>query len=901
MPENLLSENGAGVSEGFGATSPFAAGWATATQHAGHAPHAPGEAGEEHQTRHAAATPGASPLSPFTLVSSGPTAAGGPVGEMHELLGEAYESLHDEAFGEALTDIVNEAGELAAQMPEYESEDSSARLERARQMLYEHVEPVISAAERFTDNLADELENRDLAQLPASEIDRLAAKYAPPGIGTAPLFEGLFGFIKKAVHAVGHVAKKVGGAVVGAAKAVGKFAIKPLLNKLKGLLRPFVQMLMTSALNRLPKKWQKKAKRIAKPVMHALGLHEAEAGEAGEAYVPGGAYELTGDAGEADEADEAGARDASEPAAELERDLRAHAAGVICAPDDATRDALVSAYKNRAAHAETGGLNELDEARERFAGRLARLGPDESVQPAMEEFIPVVLAAARPFIKKGIEMAGREHVVNFLTGLLTPLLSKFLKGPEAKELSTILVNLGLGLLAGEAAAEPGETGMRPVAEALAHTVQDTVAHLGELAPEAFADEAVLEAETMEAFTRAAGTYLPPRVFKPAMRRTHRLTGVFLPAPGAPFARYSDTPEIVIPWQVAHSIVTYGGERLSQYLRNRYGVQPGEPVRARVYIWRLGLGGRLGDIASRERHVPGFGRASRTAIERLHPLTRVAALSLLGEPELGEDLPDRYLASRGTAMLGERVYALRPTGTGTEAPADPVPQATPAPIAPRPEDPDRPGRPALAASHDPGARGSNVRVTVDRPHHEVRLRVFLSEPRAQEIAKLLRRGGRDAVTGAVEQVRQAAADAVGTMHDHGPLGRVRIRHEGFDESVDESGEEAVTEGLIRMRRPHAAHGAHGAHPHGRHGPGAHGHTPHQLTRHVVGAAMRRIAELFRTRAAEFTAATQDQKNGVTLVVVFDRPPFLQGHGQAKGHAPALGDHVEVRVLPGHAEG
>lgn len=851
MPDNVMSES-------IGETSPFAANWATAAppEPAGPPPSQPA---------------GATPLSPFSVTSAGPVPGGEVGAEMRDLLGEAYENLYDEAFAEALTDVVNEASELAGELPMGESESGESWAERAQNMLYEHVEPVISAAERFADSLAEELDGRDLARLSESEIDRLAEAFAPPGVGTAPLFEGLFGFLKKAAGAVVNVAKKVGSTVVN----VG---IKPVLNRLRGLLRPFVRMLMTTAIRRLPRRWQPVATRLAKPVLHALGLREAEADESGEAYVPGGAYGENGGAGESDETDEAtesGAMDASVPAAELERDLRAHAAGVIVAPDDATRDALVSSYRARAERSEAGELTELDEARERFVDSLARLGPDESAQPAMEEFIPVVLAAIKPVLGFAVKTIGRKRVVDFLASLLTPLIQRFLKGPQASELSHILVELGLSLLTKEAEEPSGETDRRPVARALAHTVEDTVAHLGELTPEAFADEAVLEAEVMEAFTRAAGTYLPPQVFKPALRRTHRLTGVFMPAAGQRFARYSESPEVVIPWQVAHGIVTYGGQRLSQYLRDRYGVRPGDAVRARVHIYRLGMGARLGDVAVAERRVPGLGNASRTAVGRLHPLTRTAALALLGEPELGRDLPERYLASRGNTMIGERVYVLSPFGAATDAGPDPVPRFTPAPVAPRQADPDRPGRPGLGGSYDPGARGSGLRLTVDRRHHEVRLRLFLSEARAQEIARLLRQGGRDAVTAAVAQVRQAAGDALETMRTHGSLGRIRVQREGFDEAGDES----EGEDLIRTPRGRGRHGR------------------HRFAQHAVGAALRRVADLFRTRAAEFTSATQDAKNGVTIVVVFDRPPFLR----TKGKRLDLGDHVEVRVLPGYAEG
>ena len=80
-------------------------------------------------------------------------------------------------------------------------------------------------------------------------------------------------------------------------------------------------------------------------------------------------------------------------------------------------------------------------------------------------------------------------------------------------------------------------------------------------------------------------------------------------------------------------------------------------------------------------------------------------------------------------------------------------------------------------------------------------------------------------------------------------------------------------------------------------------------HLVDRGLARVAHLFRTRAGEFTAATEDRKHGVTLVVIFDRQPFLGRLRRAlSGHLGALtglragdfdGSHVELRVLPGYA--
>jgi hypothetical protein len=862
------------VSGGITAASPFAVEWPTGESDFSESATATGT-GESAP----AAANFTGVLSPFASVPAVGYGESEPGGEALELLGEAYHGLYDEAFAEALSDVVNEAAALAAELPIASGEDAGRWAERAEQMLMEQAEPVIRAAEQATEALARELDGRDPARLSEAELDRVFEVYIPGEAGSAPLFEGLFGFLKKAVNVVRNVAAKAGSVV----KNVANVALKPILDRLSGLFRPFVQMLMKVAVHRLPGPLRPLALKVGGQVLRALGLHEAgdeagyPAGGNNAAFGPG---EVNGSQERADESMEG--QDASLPAEALERGFRAHAAGIIVAPDEATRDALVHGFASLAEQSGVSELASLDDARDRFVGQLAELPEGESVQPALEQFIPVALAAARTGLQFAIKTVGRRRVSEFLSGLLAPVLQRFLQPAQARQLASMLVDIGLKLVTGEAedAGEGGGTVPLPVARALAQTVEDTVTHLADVSPEAFNDEALLEAETMSAFSRAAAKYLPPQVFKPEERRTHRLNAVFVPRRGARFARYSVIPEVVIPWQVANNILTFRGERLSQFLRDRHGVRPGESVRARMYIWRLHQGARLSDVTTDERTVPGLGSATRGAVERLHPLTGQAAMGLLGEPGLGRNLPARYLSSRGRAMVGQRVYYLRPLGPAGDGAPIPVPYATPAAVAPRTADPARPGRPAVARSFDPGMRASTLRLTLDFRHDEARLYLYLSEPRAQEIARALRQGsGREAVAMAMQAVRSVTGDVLATLRSTGPLGHIRVQREGVDEAEDQLAGGALRAVGDRIMRP------------------------------LVDRALARIAQLLRTRASEFTAATEDAKHGVTLVAIFDRQPFMGRLRQAlSGHLGALaglrfGDvdpaRIELRVLPGYA--
>ena len=129
------------------------------------------------------------------------------------------------------------------------------------------------------------------------------------------------------------------------------------------------------------------------------------------------------------------------------------------------------------------------------------------------------------------------------------------------------------------------------------------------------------------------------------------------------------------------------------------------------------------------------------------------------------------------------------------------------------------------------------------------------------------------------MRGVAGEVLATLRASGPLGHVRVQREGLDEA-----EGPLARTALRL-------------------------LVDAVLPHLVDRALARIAHLFRTRAAEFTAATEDRKHGVTLVVVFDRQPFMGRLRRAlSGHLGALtglrtGDvdlsHVELRVLPGYA--
>ena len=147
---------------------------------------------------------------------------------------------------------------------------------------------------------------------------------------------------------------------------------------------------------------------------------------------------------------------------------------------------------------------ELDDARARLAERLAGLPDGASPVAEIEQFLPVVLAA-RPLIKLGVSLIGREKIVRFISDRVAGLIKGQIGQGPARMIARPIVDVGLRMLGFEASADQE----RVIAgEALASTVEGTVLRVLELPSEAFEDELRLGAARQQAFAELAAAYLP---------------------------------------------------------------------------------------------------------------------------------------------------------------------------------------------------------------------------------------------------------------------------------------------------------------------------------------------------------------------------------------------------------
>lgn len=644
-----------------------------------------------------------------------------------QLLAEAFESLRDASFDEAVALLAEETEAVVA---DRFTDEAAGHMSDRATFAQAHLSNVQFEAERYLSALQEGLQAFDVESLSADELDRKLDALAPtPGDLTPAGEEFIGGLIKKAKRAVSFVAN--------AAKGVGKFAGKiagaalgPVLNKLKGLIRPLLKRVLSFAIGRLPAPLQGPARTLA------------------------GRLNL-----EAEDYDAVSYEDHMSPAntSDLEGATRAFdgalAEAFVGGEGFAPEGEEEAGWGSTEAEAD-GTLERLAEARGALIDAFAS-ADEERFQPAVEQFVPVLLGA----LKLGINLVGRPKVVNFLAGFLGKLIGKWVGPQLAKPLSSAIVDTGLRLISLEAEDENGSAAGEAAPVALASVVEDTVRRLAEQEEYIFENEDLTQLAVSEAFAQAAATHFPERYVRGDLRQAPSLGGVFVarrPRSLRAYSKYSRVPEIEITTQIADAIPTFGGTTLGSVLRAR-GLTL--PIRARLHIYQAVAGTTAATIARTDRALGGpLGSA-----EQFHPLTPAAAGIILREPRLGTRVPSAFLRSSRRLGVGQRVFALQPVGA-----------------------------PVAAAGAGPGWRAASVRIApsrtrlaVDRANEQVSLALILSEERSQRIAQSIRAGAGHG------PLLQALVDAVAMAEGRGP--RAPVDREDLIETED------LAPGAARMSR------------------------------------------------------------------------------------------------------
>jgi hypothetical protein len=658
----------------------------------------------------------ASALTPFVSEYEGVQTRTPEATELHDLLFELY----DETFDEALADLAHEAWEAVTQRAEPLGEAGASA--SAEQFLEEWSEPVRRESEAMLENVAQAVTEHDVASMSESELDALFEQFEPRGTGLEPYFEDfLGGLLSKAKS----VAKK---AIDVAKKGLTLIpGLGGLIAKLKALVKPLLQRVLKTAIDKLPPTLRPVARGLAQRV---LGINAAEA--QGEDFA---------------------AAPAAPDLSAVQQQFDYEAAMLMFASDETDRELVVNEAVYGSEREDGIGVAQLQDARALFVDQLEA---GESPERAMEQFIPAVMAVL-PIARTVIGVIGRQRVVNTLAKFLAGLVARYVPQEAATQLSRAIVDTGLRMLKLEAADEAQEHGPRVAWETIAQTVEDTVRRVAELDEATFEEPVLLEAALTEAFHEAAAENFPPQLIAPELHEAPlRATWVAMPTGRRRkhYRKYSHVFDVEVTPQIAASLTTFGGTTLAAFLKDQLGVVP--PVRAKVHLYQAIAGTTLRRIARFERTATGPGASGRAAAIQLHPLTVRAAGTLLQHPRLGRDVPGEFRSSRGRIAVGARFYVLE------------IPGALPITVMTGPA-----GTPAVRRTRE-------VNIALDFPKDEFRVFLYLSEATAQEIASAIRKQNLASVLMLAKRASEAGVKVAlgGDIHRHVKVLTGAVRQDQF---------------------------------------------------------------------------------------------------------------------------
>jgi hypothetical protein len=751
---------------------------------------------------------------------------------------EAYstlvQELYDEEFDEALFELMTEARGLHE-----EHLVSGAPSVDGEHLLNQHFNQLIHEAEATVVAFDREFGAREVNSLSDSEIDTFAERYAPTTT-LSPEFEDFLGkWAKKIAKGVKSVAKKAGRFAV-------KFGLGAVLKRIRALVKPMLKSVLQKAIGRLPEPLRPAARQLAARV---FGRRRDDATTA-----------ATPDASAAAAAPGAPEDDASavQPPAgsdvtEIQQEFDQQLAQLFLASDEVEMELEVARVRSDAERPTVPVYSDLDQARERFIDELQQLREGEDPTPYVQNFLPAVL----PALRLGVRLAGRGRVVGFLANLLAKIIGKMV-GPEAAPaLSRAIVDTGLKLLSLEASSQDEAAA---AASSVAATVEETVRRVSALPDYVLDNQELLEGFALEAFEHAAAANLPPILSeavyreRPDLLESQHAKTSWIMLPLRRRKRYKKcgrTFKVRISPYMADEIESFEGP-LSDYLQDQLGVEEGAEVEAEVELFETLPGTMLPDIA-REESEAAMGTAGASSAEQLHPLTPQAAGMLLGEPRMGRHVT--LGTCRRNVGAGQRLYRLKILGRRMLT---------------------APGTDGRLRLRRPGG----LRVVFDGPKDEIRIRIFLSEVKAQRLAVRVRRQSHPGAVAAGFR-KYVGRRLAPILRGERPT-LIRVVQAGLAPG------DALGAALKRLPAE----------------------VPAALTAKLEGYLVSAFAEFLKGQSQRFIAAAENTADGVTFRFKIARPAGLQQlgkallpNGQTAGVADAIrsGSKPDVRVDvdPGHA--
>ena len=772
--------------------------------------------------------------SPFTVSyesgQNGLSVSSEAAGDFVNLLGE----LHNDEFGEQLYEMAAELEDTWNNKISNETAMGERFIPFATQEAQRYFEPLLNETTRMIDHVSRRFSGNNFDDQSEAEIERFFQTLEAEHNQLSPAQEQFFGSIMKKVKSVVNTGVKL--AKKGVA-AVGKILpIGPILQKLKGLINPLLDKVLKFAIGKLPKNLQPYAQTLAKKFLK---------------------LETSGETiSDSEDIPSTGNLEA------IQSELDNHITNLVFAAGEAEAEDLVMEYESstdtlqREANYESGGLNipSLDVARQQFIDELKNLKEGESPAPAIERFLPAAILALQPVIKIAISIIGRQKVINFLAGLLAKLVAKYVPENIARPLAASIIDVGMSAIGFETH-ERNRTDL--AYEAIANTIQDTIQNLGSINEETLNDQESLMAETLEAFERAASNNFPSNQLKESKRLTIDTgTWVMMPRSGSKhlYKKYTRVFETTLDSRLTSMLTSFRGVPLSNYLKDKLGLDVTKPVKARVHIYE-GIPGTKLYMINRFEKVPGLG--IRFGYKQFHPLTVQAATILLKEPKLGRDLPPQYTSKRHQMAVGQRFYYLEIPGA----------QLKMVPIA-KSSQTDK----AEMSGHQPAVQNYTVNVphssdiqgVINFVKAEIRFNYYFSEEDAKSVAEKL--NAKD-YAGAFISIRYSIRSVLHNILIRNVGSKVKIVHEMMPEMFLENYEdkqEHFSWGAIGSAISGAAMNA---------GKAVIQKLIEKLIDKIADMAYQAVVNYFKARVNEFISAQSAPRDGVTLKVVWFNVPGM----------------------------
>ena len=212
----------------------------------------------------AAAPPGGSPFLSLYGFEVGENAVDPGADGYVAFLNELY----DEEFDEALANLTGEATAIYETHFSPEREDPQVIGYQAERLLTQHFAPLVAEGEAMFGAISRELGTRDLSTLSREQIDNLVDRYQPSA-ELSPSFEQFFGKLKSWASKAVDLAKK-------GISAAAKLGLGPILDKLKGLVKPLLQRVIQTAIGKLPPNLQPMARKLADKLPFLKEYEETE-------------------------------------------------------------------------------------------------------------------------------------------------------------------------------------------------------------------------------------------------------------------------------------------------------------------------------------------------------------------------------------------------------------------------------------------------------------------------------------------------------------------------------------------------------------------------------------------------------------------------------------------------